>query len=432
MKSVVSIVKGKDVEAMVKEAIHLIGGIQSIVKPGDVVLIKPNVHGPHPPEDHITTDPRLVAAVVKLCKKAKAKEVLVGEAPSLTGGTMFCFEISGMKDAVEGAGARIVDLETDEYVSMEIPQGKILKSIERPKTLAECDVLISMPVMKTHHGTKITGSLKNMMGTLNRAGKNLIHRIGLYEAIADINKSRKPDLVVADMLVAMEGMGPIAGRTVTPLPDGTVWTREIVGGILVPLDLIVASKDPVANDATCARIMKVNPEEVDHLRFAYEHGLGNIQADQIEIRGKQIAEVARAFKLPPTDLSDFSDYVTVHDEGACFGCRAYQYWALENLLARGLLQRDSDLHIVMGPKEYIPDEWGTGKNLLLLGNCVEKWKHLGIFGEGCPPAGGPFSQGVVLRKVGPEAAAELAKVQHANPTKNERKWNAKKRNKSNK
>jgi len=422
MKAVVSIVKGKDVEAMVDEALELIGGIESVVKTGNVVLIKPNVHGAHPLEDHITTDPRLVAAVVKKCKKAGAKEVLVGEAPSLGADTMFCFEIAGMKDAVEAAGARLVDLETDEFAPMEIPQGKILKSIDRPKTFINCDVLISMPVMKTHHGTKVTGSLKNMMGTLNRNGKDLVHRVGLDEAIADINKARKPDLVVADMIVAMEGEGPIAGRTVTIQPDGSRWIRETVGGILVPMDLIVASRDPVANDATCCRIMKVNPEEVFHLQFAYEHGLGNIGVAQIEVRGKQIEEVARAFSLPPTTFEEFAEYVTVHSENACFACPAYLYMALLNLRERDLLERDSGLHIVMGTKNHIPDDWGTGKNLLLLGNCVSKWKHLGLYAEGCPPMWA-FMLGVAMRDLSLEARAELTKLQRAHQTENEKKWN---------
>jgi len=417
MKSVVSIVKGTDVEAMAHEAIDLIGGIESVVKPGSVVLIKPNCHGPHPWEDHITTDPRLIVAVAKICKKAGAKEVLVGEAPSL-GGAMLSFEISGIMAAVEESGvARLVDLENDEYVSMKIPNGKILKKIDRPKTMANCDVLISMPIIKTHHGTKMTASLKNMMGTLNRAGKNLVHQVGLYESIADINKARKPDLVVADLIVAMEGMGPIAGRTVWEMPDGSRAIQETVGGILVPLGVVIASKDPVASDATCARIMKLDPEEVDHIRYAFEEGLGNIKADQIEVLGVQVEGIARAFKLCPTNLEEFSDYVTVHDEGACFGCRAYQYWALENLRARGMLQRNSGLHIVMGPKDEIPDEWGTGEDLLLLGNCLRKWKHLGMFAEGCPPAGGPFLQGPALRRLGPEAAAELRQLMIENPPK---------------
>ncbi len=414
-KSVVSIVKGTDAEKMAEEAIDLIGGIESVVKPGNVVLIKPNCHGPHPQEDHITTDQRLVATVAKLCKKAGAKEVLIGEAPSM-GGAMLSFEISGIMDAVEKSGAaRLVDLENDEYVSMKVPNGKILKAIDRPKTLATCDVLISMPVIKTHHGTKMTGSLKNMMGTLNRAGKNFVHQVGLSESIADINKARKADLVVADMIVAMEGMGPIAGRTVVELPDGSRTEWEMAGGILVQLDMVVASKDPVASDATCARIVGFDPEEIDHIRYAHEHGLGNIKADQIEIKGKQIGEVLHPFAPHPTNLDDFSEYVTVHSENACFSCLAYQYMALENLRCRGLLKRNQDLHIVLGPKDNIPDEWGTGENLLLIGSCLSKWKHLGQYAEGCPPNGGPFMSGPLLRRLDWDALQETIRLMMSHP-----------------
>ncbi|MFC2045212.1 DUF362 domain-containing protein [Chloroflexota bacterium] len=384
-KSVVSIVKGTDPEAMVQEAMELIGGMESVVKPGDVVLIKPNCHGPHPWEDHITTDPRLIAAVIKLCKKAGAKEILVGESPSL-GGAMLSFEISGQKEAVEATGmAKLVDLEADEFVSMKVPNGKILKNIDRPKTLADCDVLISMPIIKTHHGTKMTASLKNMMGSLSRAGKTFIHQVGLSESIADINKARKADLVMADMIVAMEGMGPIAGRTVMEQPDGSRKIWETIGGILVPLDMVVASKDPVACDATCGRIVDIQPEEVDHIVYANEHGLGNIRADQIEIRGKQIAEVYHHFDPHPTDLTEFAEYFNIHAENACFGCLAYFYMSLSNARARGLLKQWPDLHIVLGPKDAIPDEWGTGDNLIMIGNCLSKWKHLGQYSSGCVP-----------------------------------------------
>lgn len=384
-KSIVSIVKGTDVEAMAQEALDFTGGIKSVVKPGDVVLIKPNCHGPHPWEDHITTDPRLIAAVIKLCKKAGAKEILVGEAPSL-GGAMLSFEISGQKAAVEATGvAKLVDLENAEYVTMQVPNGMILKKINRPKIVADCDVLISMPIIKTHHGTKMTASLKNMMGTLNRAGKTMVHMIGLSEAITDINISRKPDLVVADMIVAMEGMGPIAGRTVVEQRDGSRKIMKTIGGILVPLNMVVASKDPVACDAVCGRIVDIDPEGVDHIRYAYEHGLGNMKGEQIEVKGKRIEEVKHPFAPHPTNVQEFSDYITIHSENACFGCLGYQYMTLANLRARGMLKHWPNLHVVIGPKDRIPDEWGTGDNLILIGNCLSKWKHLGQYAAGCVP-----------------------------------------------
>ena len=414
-KSVVSIVKGTDVEAMAKEALDLIGGIESVVKKGDVVLIKPNCHGPHPWEDHITTDPRLIAAVIRLCKKAGAKEIWVGEAPSL-GGAMLSFEISGQKEAVEATkAAKLIDLETAEYVTMKVKNGMINKSIERPKIVRDCDVLISIPIIKTHHGTKMTASLKNMMGTLNRAGKTNIHMIGLSESICDLNISRKPDLVVADMIVAMEGMGPIAGRTVIENPDGSRKMMKTVGGILVKMDTVVASKDPVAADATCARIIAFNPAEVDHIRYSYEHGLGNLKTSEIEIVGKQIKDVKHAFSHHPTDVGDFAEFITVHDENACFGCRGYLYMTLANVKARGMLKKHP-IHVVIGPKDEIPDEWGTGDNLIIIGNCNAKWKHLGQYAGGCVP--NQIWQSVVtIGKIGTpeERAAVRAKMQDIMP-----------------
>ena len=419
MKSEVSIVKGKDVEKMVAEALELIGGIESVVKKGDKVLIKPNVHGPHPLEDHITTDPRLVVAVANQCHKAGAKEVLVGEAPSLTGAgaTIHAYEISGMKEAIEKSGAAtLVDLETDEYVDVKVPGGFILKNMPRPKSLISADVVISTPVMKTHHGARVTGSLKNMMGTLNREGKSFIHEVGLHESIADINKARKIDLVVADMITCMEGLGPIAGRTVNVQPDGSHYVSEIVGGVLVPMDVIVASKDPVACDATCCRIMKIDPTTVNYIPLAYKHGLGNMRLNEIQVKGLQIKDVARAFAQCPTDLDEFADYIIPHTEGACFGCLAYEYFALENMRARGLLDRAKGLHVVMGPKEEIPDEWKSGGDLLLLGNCLTKFSHMGMFGAGCPPSGRPFMVGTLMRSLSPEAHANAAEVRKQHPT----------------
>ncbi len=430
MKSVVSIVQGKDVEAMVAEALDLIGGIESVVKKGNKVLIKPNIHGPHPLEDHITTDPRIVVAVAEQCQKAGAQEVLVGEAPSLTGGgaTMFAYEVSGLKDAVEKSGAaKLVDLETDEYIDVKVPDGMILKSIRRPRMLMNADIVISTPIIKTHHASMMTGSLKNMMGTLNREGKNLIHHVGLYESVPDINKAKRINLVVADMLTAMEGLGPIAGRTVNIEPDGSRYISHTVGGVLVPMNLIVASKDPVANDATCCRIMMLDPRKVLVIVNANKQGLGNINAHQIVVKGKKIKDVARKFALCSTDLDDWAEYITPHTEGACFGCLASQYRALAILKARGLLGQAKGLHIVLGPKDRIPDEWGTGKNLLLLGNCLVKFKHLGMWSEGCPPNGLPFMTGPSVRIVDSTAGAEYNKLVRQHPTKIEIELNKKKK-----
>jgi hypothetical protein len=220
-------------------------------------------------------------------------------------------------------------------------------------------------------------------------------------------------------------LGPIAGRTVNIEPDGSRTISEIVGGVLVHMDLVVASKDPVASDATCCRLMKIDPRTVKYIPLAYKLGIGNMKVSEIEVRGKQIKEVARAFSQCPIDLDEFAEYIIPHTEGACFGCLAYEYFALKNMAARGLLPLAKGLHVVMGPKAEIPDEWGTGKNLLLLGNCVAKFKHLGLFGEGCPPNGLPFMVGTAIREVGPDSRAKYNQLMREHPTELERKANRK-------
>lgn len=400
MKSIVSIVKGEDVDKMVREALDLIGGIKSIVTPGARVLIKPNAHGAHPPEEHITSDPRVVAAVVRLCKEVGAKEVIVGESSTVGQDSLRSLEVSGIKKAAEDAGAdRCIDLKKDEYVNIKIPKGKIFKSLDLPKTAVTCDTLIDIPVLKTHHGTRMTCSLKNMKGLLKDADKLRFHKMGLFWAIADLNLARKPDLVVVDCLTAMEGMGPFHGRWSVEAPSGEIVECYVAGGEHVKMDLIIASRDPVAADATCARIIGLDVESVDYIMNAYAHGLGRMKSEEIDVKGKRIKDVARKFKIPAENFADYAEYVTVHDEGACSGCRAYVVWALENLNVRGLLEERKGLTIALGTKKDLPQEWGRGKNLVLFGNCVLKWKGEGVFVSGCPPFGGDVLQAIAESEV---------------------------------
>lgn len=401
-KSIVSIVKGKAVNKMLRKAIDLIGGIESFVKPGDIVLVKPNAHGAHPPESHVDTNPKVVAAVVRLCKAAGAKEVIIGEASGIGQDSIKSLEVSGIKKAAEEAGAdRFIDLEKDEYIRVEIPKGKLIKYIDLPKTVLTSDVLINVPVLKTHHGTVITCALKNIKGIIRNLDKKKSHRIGVEWVVPDIHLAKKPNLVVVDAIVAMEGMGPLGGKWTMEAPNGEKVTLEMVGGEPVEMDLIIASADPVAADTTCAKIMGIDPEKIPMIRNAYAHGIGKIKPNEMEIKGNKIEEVARKFKLPPEDLTRYYKYVSIHDEGACSGCRAYLVWALENLRARGLLEQRKEKTIVIGADHpaILPIEWGRGENLVLIGNCTGKWKGEGAFVPGCPPVGRYFMQAIMESKV---------------------------------
>jgi uncharacterized protein (DUF362 family) len=306
LKPKVAIVSGKDIEEMVEKSIDLIGGIEQIIHPGDVVLIKPNLTAVWPRvHPGVITDARVVRALIRLAYSARAGEVIIGEG---SGGadTEEAYEISGIKGVAREFGVRLVDFNKDETIEVTHPQWKVLKKIPIAKTVLESDVIINVPVMKTTHPPfYVSLSLKNMMGVLPgkgifkgryftpeyveshgfwepTGGKKLIHESGnLSQAVIDLNVAVRTDLVVVDGIVGLEGGGPITG---TPIKMG----------------LIIAGNNPVAVDAVTTTIMGFNPEKIKYLRYAAERGLSPIKLEDIEIVGEPISKVKRNFKpFPP-------------------------------------------------------------------------------------------------------------------------------------
>ena len=159
-------------------------------------------------------------------------------------------------------------------VKIEIPQGRALKSITVPYLVKE-SAIISAAKMKTHMATKVTLGMKNMFGLLHDKMKFKYHAKGIGKVIVDINSVLAPQLTVIDGFVAMEGRGPTDGTPVT-------------------MNLIIAGNDPVATDATGARVMGIDPHEISHIRTASQKGLGNI--DNIEVVGQSLDDVKRTFK----------------------------------------------------------------------------------------------------------------------------------------
>jgi uncharacterized protein (DUF362 family) len=159
-------------------------------------------------------------------------------------------------------------------MKLKITNGEALKSITVPRIVTE-SALISCAKMKTHMATKVTLGMKNMFGLLPDKLKFKYHALGISKVIVDINTVLKPHLTVVDGFVAMEGKGPIDGSPVR-------------------MDLIVAGKDPVATDATCARIMGIDPHKVSHIRGAHQKAIGNM--NDVEVLGENIEQVKRNFK----------------------------------------------------------------------------------------------------------------------------------------
>ena len=238
------------------------------------VLIKVNFITTKTWDSGATTDPIVVEAIIQRLKKLPL-EIYVVESDATITNADKAFEITGMKEMCKKNDVQFLNLRHQkDKVKIRIPDGECLKTINVPRIVME-SAIISAAKMKTHMATKVTLGMKNMFGLLPDKLKFKYHAKGISKVIVDINTVLKPNITVIDGFVAMEGKGPT---------DGTP----------VKMDLIIAGKDPVATDATGARIMGIDPHEISHIRTASQKGLGNI--DNIEILGAKLEDVKQTFK----------------------------------------------------------------------------------------------------------------------------------------
>ncbi|MBU1998885.1 MAG: DUF362 domain-containing protein [Candidatus Omnitrophota bacterium] len=309
----VSIVKGDNLYAMTKEALSLIGGMKKIVKKGDKVFIKPNyisggLDGHDPVAAGEIAHPEVVASVSEECLRAGAKEVVIGEWVERPIKINF-----GGREGKEGAqiqhlvnrlnkkyGNRIFLINLMEYTSYfkYVPSRSKLKLLAIPNIVAEADVIISIPALKTHHKPcPVSLGMKNFMGIMPSViygePRFKLHEAGLHQVIVDINKALKPSLTVVSGGFGMEGRGAslfLGGKAVD--------VSKKIGGFLV-----IAGRDPVATDATATRLITKDwnpkpsnpdlgtPWYVNHIRMASEQGLGNLNSSNIIIQGEKIEDV---------------------------------------------------------------------------------------------------------------------------------------------
>jgi uncharacterized protein (DUF362 family) len=262
--SIISITSGKDPDAMVPTALDLLGGLDQFIS-GKSALIKPNL-GPWVSQiipkyvnQWATTKPAIVVALIKELKNIGIKDI----------------EESGMRAMVEEAGGKVLNLDNGPHRRVKVSDNLALEIAE---SVLNTDNLINVPVMKTHVQTKLTLGIKNLKGVVSPASKRVMHRGDLERSLALLCNVLKPKLTVIDGLIGMEGFGPaVFGKPKTP-------------------NLIIAGEDSVAVDAVTASIMGHDPNTIDHIVIAQELGLGEINPDNVEIRGTPLREATHPFE----------------------------------------------------------------------------------------------------------------------------------------
>jgi uncharacterized protein (DUF362 family) len=244
------------------------------------VLLKPNLVEPSREAPHVNTHPAVVRAAAAVFRRWGAREVVVAEGQGHCRDSDYVLEQSGLGDVLTQEKLEFVDLNHDEVFT--VPNALRFTTLRRltlPATLRRADVVVSLPKMKTHHWAGVTLSMKNLFGVMPGVAygwpKNVLHHAGIPESILDINAAVRPHLAIVDGVVAMEGDGPIMGL---PRHAG----------------LLVLGTNLPAVDATCARLMGLDPWRIAYLAAASGR-LGPVSDRHVLQRGEPIAAMAQKF-----------------------------------------------------------------------------------------------------------------------------------------
>jgi len=254
----VGIATGSDYEKAVTAAVDLIGGIRNYVKPGHIVVVKPNIGWNSPPEVKATTDPVVVRTLVHMCFQAGASKVYVFDRS--VSNPHLAYVTSGIQKAAEEAGAKVFQVDntadTKLYPCIEIPDAYYLESSLVNRYALECDTFVNVPIAKTHGRAGLTLSLKNLMGISgDQRGK---WHWQLEDALADINRVVHSKLTLIDASAIMLYGGPTGGD-----PED-----------LKQLNTFIASSNPVSADVEAAKLFGRYATELPYIAKAETAGVG--------------------------------------------------------------------------------------------------------------------------------------------------------------
>jgi uncharacterized protein (DUF362 family) len=340
---------------------------------GKRVLLKPNAGRIAPAGSGIITEPQVVAAGIDAFMEAGA-EVTVGDSPIVGIKGFQALEASGIAEVVQERGCLLLDLDKRKYVKVELPEGRAIRTLKVCADVLEHDLIVSIPVMKTHMHTRVSLAVKNMKGCLWRRSKVDLHMLpavpgfdekSLDVAIADMSAVLRPHFSLIDGTVGMEGLGPSAGSQ-------------------KPLGAIVAGADPFAADAVACQLMGIDVHEVPHLRLGARWGYGVVELEKLDITPQHWQKLASRFELAPTNLSIEFAGVQVLDEQSCSACQSTLLLFLRRCGDR--LVHDfgdgSSVVVAIGKgHKQVPEK------TLCIGNCMLEHRARGVFVAGCPPVG---------------------------------------------
>jgi uncharacterized protein (DUF362 family)/Pyruvate/2-oxoacid:ferredoxin oxidoreductase delta subunit len=276
----------------VSESINLLGGVSTFIKPGEKVLLKPNLLSAKPPEKAVTTHPAIVEAVIRLVKDSGATP-FVGDSPGIGSAGQVAAR-SGIKEIADRYGVEIVNL--SEGIRVENRKGRLFRRFEVSKAATEADAIINIPKLKTHAMMTMTLGVKNLFGCVPGKRKVSWHfeaghdKEAFAKMLVELYQLLNPRLTILDGIVGMEGDGPGSG-----IP------RE--------MGIIAASSDAVAMDMIVSRMVGLEPEELPTTRAAMGLGVGEADPGRIEVVGDAAEMAFEDFVFPETTEPRFVSWL---------------------------------------------------------------------------------------------------------------------------
>jgi uncharacterized protein (DUF362 family) len=372
-RTIVAIVKGEQdpnesqIDALVRKAVALSGGLDDLVSPGDTVIIKPNLLAPASPSQGATTDYRVCKSLADQVIERGGKPI-IAEGSAIGADTEESIKASRY-DTLRSLGYEVLDLKTTKTIKIPVPRGTAVTELSIPEVVLNADAIINVPKMKTHDQALATLCIKNMKGILPDTLKKKFHTTyGVFRAVAELSTVVKPALNVVDGIIAQEGLGPLFG---TPVKMG----------------LIIAGRDPVAVDTITALVMGIDPEKMETSKHAAQLGVGTMDPNAIDVVGEKVEAVRRRFKPMSEAMYEElhlpQEFELLFNEMACTGCRNGVLSTLRDLELEGRMDMLKNVRIVAGQMDTPPAP--CDKRTIFVGICTAKHRGNCDYVQGCPP-----------------------------------------------
>jgi uncharacterized protein (DUF362 family)/NAD-dependent dihydropyrimidine dehydrogenase PreA subunit len=285
-----------EVKKTVARGINLLGGIANFAKPQEHLLLKPNLLAADVPESCVTTHPAVFHAVAELFQDYGVI-VSYGDSPAMSKPEQVA-KTCGIADVAKKLDIPMADFHHGTEIFFR--EGVQNKKFTIAKGVLESEGIISLPKLKTHGYTKLTGAIKNQFGCIPGLLKGAYH-VKLPDVrdfakmLVDLNHYLKPRLFIMDGIMAMEGNGPR-------------------GGTPKKMNVLLFSADPVALDATVCRMIGVEPAMIPTVKFGKESGLGTYLENEIELLGDEFASfVNHDFKISSRKMIPPTSFVRILD-----------------------------------------------------------------------------------------------------------------------